>query len=91
MTTSKKRDILHLASLKQAVKDLQKEKDNTEHQIEKVSASLATIKDQKDDNKLYSNTIYQSYFDTKPWPPGSNPFYRTKDRKEEENNYGWIR
>ena len=82
-----------MKALKEAAKNLQNASDKTEHEIEKVEKLLADTAKKEYDRKVnyFPNAINQYHSGTPPWPPGSNPSYRTEDRREEEINDGWIR
>ena len=93
VTSLKKIESLHLHALKDEANYLQNEKETTEKEIEKADNLLddiATSGHYKNDH-YFPNAINPVSSDASQWPSGSNPSYRTDDRREEENNDGWIR
>ena len=93
VSSLKKMELLHLQSLKDEAKYLQNEKETIEREIEKTDNWLDEIamSGYYRNDHYFPNTINSDNSGSSVWPSGSNPSYRTDDRREEENNDGWIR
>ena len=93
VSSLKKMELLHLQSLKDEAKYLQNEKETIEREIEKTDNWLDEIamSGYYRNDHYFPNTINSDSSGSSVWPSGSNPSYRTDDRREEENNDGWIR
>ena len=84
---------MHLEALKDAAKDFEAGIVRTEKEIEKVDYWLDVGKYLSDHENVnyFPNAISFGNFGALQWPSGSNPCHRTDDRREEENNDGWVR
>ena len=93
VSSLKKIELLHLQSLKDQAEFVQNEKEKTEREIEKIDSWLAdiAISGHYRNDHYFPNAINPVTSGASQWPSGSNPSYRTDDRREEENNDGWIR
>ena len=93
VSSLKKMELLHLQSLKDEAKYLQNEKETIEREIEKTDNWLDEIEmsGYYRNDHYFPNAINSDSSGSSVWPSGSNPSYRTDDRREEENNDGWIR
>ena len=85
--------LLHLQSLKDEANYLQNEKETIEREIERTDNWLDEIAmlGYHRNEHYFPYAINSDSSGTSVWPSGSNPSYRTDDRREEENNDGWIR
>ena len=93
VSSLKKIELLHLQSLKDEANFLQNEKEKIEREIEKIDNWLddIAISGHYRNDHYFPNAINPVSSGASMWPSGSNPSYRTDDRREEENNDGWIR